>query len=421
MKTDSPSLSHEVSPRIRGLFLKNLGDFQTELARVAAGFVPALVVWRQRKEFPALIFRTFRRVQDLRQRQRELGVSFEEMHFSANVAGRALMEQLCHAANPADFFAGTILIHETLVAAIEEYLKDNEGVYDLPSVPLLEADRDELKSQIAWMETALREMADVGVQASACSAKDKLKLELQPEIANCIKSLCADLPFALREHNSRSGKPALQGRRIGTLPLADAKLPLGFHQSEFGPEALPKNPVYADRARYHAINFLQEVQAADSCASMLFEAPDMPWNFFFDLSRHMWDEARHAMFGEAKLAELGTSAAAAGLSTKAYAMRQTLTPLDRYAALSTQEADAFPGKHAGLKDSVANNDSLSAKAWSYDIADETQHLRFGTKWIPVMIEKTGEPRSYEQVKEDAINWRVSVLAEVYKPAAATLR
>jgi hypothetical protein len=154
---------------------------------------------------------------------------------------------------------------------------------------------------------------------------------------------------------------------------------------------------------------------------MLFDAPDMPWEFYFDLGRHMWDEARHAMFGERKLAELGTSAQAAGLSTKAYAMRQTLTPLDRYAALSTQEADAFPGKHAGLKDSLAHGDSTSAMAWSYDIADETQHVRFGAKWIPVMIEKIGEPRSYEQVKEDACNWRVSVLAEVYKPAAATLR
>jgi hypothetical protein len=203
------------------------------------------------------------------------------------------------------------------------------------------------------------------------------------------------------------------------LPFADAKLPSGFRHLEFGPEPLAKDADYTARSRFHAVNFLQEVQAADSCASMLFEAPDMPWDFFLDLSRHTWDEARHAMFGEAKLAELGINAAAAGLSTKAHAMRQTLTPLDRYAALSTQEADAFPGKHAGLKDAVAHNDALSAKAWSYDIADETQHLRFGTRWIPVMIEMVAEPRSYEQVKEDACNWRESVLAEVYKPAAAT--
>jgi hypothetical protein len=411
MRTDAASsaLSQEVSPRVRGLFLKNLGEFQTELARIMAGFVPALVVWRQRKELPALIFRSMRRVQDLRQRSRELSVSFEEMHFSTNAAGRELLETLSHAPTPADLLqAGMIQVHSILINAIEGYLKRNEGVYDLPSVALLEADRDEMKAQVAWAQTALPELAEVGVKPD--------------ETFVCrIKTLCADLPVILHEHNIRGGVPVKLGRQIGVLPFADAKLPLGFHHLEFGPEPLPKAPVYADRARYHAINFLQEVQAADSCASMLFEAPDMPWGFFFDLSRHMWDEARHAMFGEAKLQELGTSAANAGLSTKAYAMRQTLTPLDRYAALFTQEADAFPGKHAGLKDSVAHHDALSAKAWSYDIADETQHLRFGTKWIPVMIETIGEPRSYEQVKEDACNWRVSVLAEVYKPAAATLR
>lgn len=395
---------------MRGLFLKNLGVFQTELARIVAGFVPALIIWRQRKELPALVFRSLRRVQDLRQRGRELGVSFEEMHFSASVAGRDLLEQLCHAVNTTDLLqAGLIEIPQTLIGAIEDYLQRNEGVYDLPSVAVLEADRDELKSQIAWAQVALSELAE------------EANVVPTPSFQENIKKLCANLAATLREHNVRTSAPVKTARQIGVLPLADAKLPLKFRHLEFGPEPMPANPAYPDRERYHAVNFLQEVQAADSCASMLFESPDMPWDFFLDMSRHMWDESRHAMFGEAKLVELGTTAAIVGLSTKAYAMRQTLAPLDRYAALSTQEADAFPGKHEGLKDAVAHQDALSAKAWSYDIADETQHLRFGTKWIPVMIDKTGEPRSLEQVKEDACNWRVSVLAEVYKPAAATLR
>lgn len=406
----SISLSQEVSPRMRGLFLKNLGDFQTELARIVAGFVPVLEIWGQRKELPALVFRSLRRVQDLRQRGRELGVSFEEMHFSGSVAGRALLDKLCQTPSAADLFeAGMITVHTSLIEGIDDYLKRNDGVYDLPSVALLEADREELKTQLSWAQLALRELAD------EAGAKPNENFVCE------IKALCKDLPQQLVEHNVRAAVPLKTGRQIGVLPFNDAKLPRGFKHLEFGPEPLADNADYEERARYHASNFLQEVQAADSCASMLFEAPDMPWDFFLDLSRHMWDEARHAMFGEAKLAELGTTAAAVGLSTKAYAMRQTLTPLDRYTALSTQEADAFPGKHQGLKDSVTNQDALSAKAWSYDIADETQHLRFGTKWIPVMIEKTDEPRSYEQLKQDACNWRMSVLAEVYKPAKATFR
>ncbi len=409
-KIEKIDLADQVNPRVRGRFLKNLGNFQTELARVLAGFVPALVVWSQRKQLPALIFRSLRRVQDLRQRGRELGVSFDDMHISGNVPGRELLEKLCHAPDTADVLqGGMVLVHETLVTAIEEYLNDNAGVYDSPSVSLLEADRDELRAQVTWAREAVAILSrDTGAQSDNGFIRE-------------IQNLCEGLPALLREHNVRGGALLKTGRQIGALPLSEASLPLGFRHLEFGPESPGANPDYSARSHYHAVNFLQEVQAADSCASLLFDAPDMPWDFFLDLSRHMWDESRHAMFGESKLAELSISAAAAGLSTKAYTMRQTLSPLDRYAALSTQEADAFPGKHQGLKDAVAHDDALSAKAWSYDIADETQHLRYGTKWIPIMMEKMGDPRSHEQVKADACNWRVSVLAEVYKPAAATLR
>ena len=328
------------------------------------------------------------------------------MHLSDAVVGRALLDEICSAATPADLLqAGMMLVPGVLVAAIDDYLKRNDSVYDLPSVPLLEADRDELKAQIKWAEAALAAVAREAGQRPEAAYVER------------VRNLAVALPAALQEHTGRAAAPVRTGRRIGTLPLPNAVLPTGFRHLEFGPEQMPKDNTYAHRERYHAVNFLQEVQAADSCASMLFEAPDMPWDFYFDLSRQMWDEARHAMFGEKKLADLGSSAAEAGLSTKAYAMRQTLTPPDRYAALATQEADAFPGKHAGLRDAVAHGDSVSAMAWSYDIADETQHVRYGNKWIPVMIEKIGEPRSFEQVKSDACNWRVRVLAEVYKPAA----
>jgi len=232
-----------------------------------------------------------------------------------------------------------------------------------------------------------------------------------------MRTLAQELPKALNEHVNKTSTPVSVARRIGRLPFSNSVLPRGFHHLEFGPGSLPAETEYPQRESYHAVNFLQEVQACDTCGSLLFEAPDMPWEFYFDISRQLWDEARHSAFGESKLQELGSSAAKVGLSKKAYALRQTLLPADRYAALSTQEADAFPGKHAGLKDSIAHGDRLSAMAWSYDIADETQHVRFGNKWVPVLLERLGDPRSFEQVKEDARNWRQSVLAEGYKPAA----
>jgi hypothetical protein len=408
MSSDPTPLADEVSPRTRGLFVKNLADFQTELARVQAGFIPAFAVWSLRRELPMHVFRTMRRVQDLRRRGRELGVSFADMHLSEAVAARPLLRELCAAASTADLLQTAMIdVPRLLVAAIDAYLRRNDSIYDLPSLPLLEASRDELRTQAAWAGAAL-----VTLEREAGERPDA-------SWAARVGDVAAGLPELLATHHERAAAPVRAGRRIGRLPVAVSVLPRGFRHLEFGPEPLSPQNEYRERERYHAVNFLQEVQAADSCASMLFEAPDMPWDFYFDLSRHLWDESRHAMFGEKKLADLGSTAAEAGLSSTAYALRQTLTPLDRYAALATQEADAFPGKHAGLKDAVAHGDGVSAMAWSYDIADETQHVRFGNTWIPVMIEKTGDPRSFEQVKEDAVRWRATVLAEAYKPAAVS--
>ncbi|WP_221031959.1 hypothetical protein [Actomonas aquatica] len=402
MSRPTDPLAREVNPRVRGLFIKNLADFQTELARLQAGFLPGITDWQLRQTLPGIIFRQFRRVQDLRQRGRELGLSWPAKHVASWSAGRTLLDRLCHAPDH-DAFVRTALqaVPSALAAAIDGYLRENATIYDQPSQPLLETDRDELR--------ALAEQASAWRAAEPSPESEAFGVE--------VDALLEDLVVVLSTHAGRTGEVCRGGRRIGRLPLPDAEIPAGFTLLEFGPEAPADDADYTERSRYIAVNFLQEVQAADSCAALLFDAPDMPWEFFFDASRHMWDECRHALFGARKLAELGVSVEASGLSTKAYAMRQTLTPLDRYAALTTQEADAFPGKHAGLKEAVAEKDATSAMAWSYDIADETQHVRYSTKWIPVMIEETGEPRSYDQVQVDLRNWRATVLAEAYRPAA----
>jgi hypothetical protein len=80
------------------------------------------------------------------------------------------------------------------------------------------------------------------------------------KIQNLAEGLSEVLHRAFRQNDGVFGcRP-----KIGSLPLADSVLPLGFNHLEFGPGALPKEENYAKRERYHAANFLQEVQAADN-------------------------------------------------------------------------------------------------------------------------------------------------------------
>lgn len=321
-------------------------------------------------------------------------------HLSRAVAGVEAVESLCDApgANAA-FRAIFGIVKPALRTALKAYLQDDLRVFDAPSIPVVEANLEELDRQIAW--------ANVQPEIEADAPSDWLAR---------VESLAAALGSALQAGSGGQAEPVVKGRKIGSLPVMHSVIPVGFRE---GLAQMPPadSEDYREREVFHAHNFLMEIQAADSCASLLFEAPDMPWDFYFDAARHMWDETRHCEFGEIKLRALGRDFQEMGLSNTAYVLRQTIDPLDRYAALTTQEADAFPGKHAGLKDAIAHGDDLSARAWSYDISDEPQHVRYGHKWIPVMIEETGEPRSYDEIKRDAENWRRDVLAGAYATAA----
>lgn len=386
-------------PRERGITLKNLADFQTELARVSAGFIPGMEDWAVRNELPLQVFSDFRMVQDLRVRHKELGVAPGDLHYSQAVPAREILELLCEAPTSADALEAMFALTKAHLATwIKEVMQSSLGVYDLPSTPLLEANVELLQKQIAW---AAKGRAALGGVDQAYVAKVTLAL--------------AGLGEALSNQERRRAEPVRRGRRIGRLPLLDGATPRGFAARATIPPLPTEDSPYAVRERYFAMNFLQEVQASDSCAAILFEAPDMPWDFYFDAARHMWDESRHAMFGQLKLTSLGIPVNEVALSTTAYRLRQTIAPHDRYAALTTQEADAFPGKHKGLKAALENNDAVGAMTWSYDIADETQHVRYGQKWLPTLIKAMDDPRSPDQVKADAENWRATVLTTTYRP------
>ena len=387
------------SPRSRGQVLRDLGDFQTELFRTTAGWIPLVPRWELRRELAGLVFRDARRVQDLRQRARELNAPASSRHKSRAVPGAELIEKLCQADDSAFAFRAIYgVVKPHLAHWLRRHLQDELVVFDAPSIPVVEANLAELDRQITW-----------------ATQQPEIDAPADPAWLDAIEGLLENLPLT-GGGEIEGGIPWVdRGRKIGRLPAARSVLPTGFAEGlAIAPDK--NSSTYDERALFHAHNFLMELQAADSCASLLFDAPDMPWDFYFDTARHMWDETRHCEFGEIKLRQLGRDIRQVGLSNLAYLMRQTIDPIDRYAALTTQEADAFPGKHEGLRDALAHADELSARAWSYDISDETQHVRYGSKWIPIMIELSGEVRNYEQVKRDATHWRRDVLAVAYPPA-----
>jgi hypothetical protein len=70
------------------------------------------------------------------------------------------------------------------------------------------------------------------------------------------------------------------------------------------------------------------------------------------------------------------------------------------------EVHAFPYRHRRVEAHQKSGDQLSEQFVRYDIADETQHVRFGNRWLPELLKHVGEKRPLKQYVADALDvWR----------------
>ena len=137
---------------------------------------------------------------------------------------------------------------------------------------------------------------------------------------------------------------------------------------------------------FQFFNYSQEMQAAETLGSMLWEVEGMEWEFYYDIARHCYDEERHSALGESRLKELGHRVTDFPNTVANYGWRQFIDPLRRYCMLTyVIEADSFKYKHRTYQTHLSNLDIDSAEAVLYDIMDETLHVRLGQKWVSKLM------------------------------------
>src|SRR5438552_7556379 len=129
---------------------------------------------------------------------------------------------------------------------------------------------------------------------------------------------------------------------------------------------------------------LREVDVPEMMASIITETRDKPWAYYRDMTRQLWDEARHAMMGEVGFASLGVDWPTQVMInyTWSLALNTQLKPIERHAVLYFIEQGLMPrnGKRFEWEVGRASNNPLSALFQDYDWADEVLHARIGRDW-----------------------------------------
>src|SRR5439155_1094223 len=123
---------------------------------------------------------------------------------------------------------------------------------------------------------------------------------------------------------------------------------------------------------------------AQAIASLIGGTPGKPWGYYRDMTRQLWDEARHAMMGEVGFAHLGIDWGKQVMVnfTWSLALNTQLKPIERHAVLYFIEQGLMPknGKRFEWEVGQASGDRLSALFQDYDWADEVLHAKIGRDW-----------------------------------------
>ncbi|MEX2112200.1 MAG: hypothetical protein WD845_03395, partial [Pirellulales bacterium] len=266
-----------------------------------------------------------------------------------------------------------------LSESIEQYTRDTHKLADAPSV--------------RWARFALLELADIerfGRQA----VESLVDEQHHAELADWSRLLAACLAAGggidgVAEETSRSETLpgphfSKQPYQYDRVPRRDERFADSFNAG-VNPEAFLYDQQYSPRDKTLMMYYkrLREIDVPEMMAGIIAETPGKPWGYYLEMSRQLWDEARHAMMGEVGFVHLGIDWTKIPINfTWSRNLNTQLTPIERHAVLYFIEQGLMPrtGKRYEWEVGTQSGDLLSGMFQDFDWADEVLHARIGRDW-----------------------------------------
>ena len=150
-------------------------------------------------------------------------------------------------------------------------------------------------------------------------------------------------------------------------------------------EAFLYDPRYPARAKTLMMFYkrLREIDVPEMMASIIHETKGKPWDYYLEMTRQLWDEARHAMMGQVGFVAHGIDWTRVPINfTWSLQSQHAATALERHAVLYFIEQGLMPrtGKRFEWETATASGDPLAARIQDYDWADEVLHSQIGRRW-----------------------------------------
>jgi hypothetical protein len=310
----------------------------------------------------------------LKNRLVELRVSKTKAYKSPDEALALVFDEAMYSAGTVELLAALAKVFKpALLRAYRAYLAETNGLADQPSVRLLKTIVAEEEEALTLLEAAYQDMVNTPEKEAEAAAWAKSLTDLLQQVGGLDGTGPArpELPHPVRAVN-----PYAIPRQLARDDTFD----------QIWDFLHVENQNVAERLSQMIATRLAEITASEGLAYVLWETKDQPWSFYTDISRHLWDEIRHTLFGEVATEDIFQERSAMPLRRFDAESVIQMTPLEIYAMLGIGVEAAMmkypPGKREEFefcRDTARY--PLMVTFQDFDWADEVLHVNIARRQL----------------------------------------
>lgn len=343
----------------------------------------------------------------LRDRVKEMRTPPLHLDAVPDEALAAFFEELIRSETTAELLVGVYkVLKGELILALRQHMAEANRLADQPTMRVLRFILLEEVEQLEWGLDAIgglleHEQPGVEERASLDAWEDHLTVYLRA--AGGISG----------ESGRASGDDLPPSRVVGPCePVRTPRRDERFARV-WGSRGVRSEDVSShERDWWNLYVRLTEMHVPELLALVIYEWKDQPWEFYRDVARHLWDEARHAMLGEVAFEARGADTFEVPHEISfAELPNKLFDPRDRYLLLWGAEQGAMKGstgKRHQYEVATAAMDPLSRTFHDFDWADEVLHVHIARRWLKPLFDSREEMnqkaaalwQTYEQFMEE---------------------
>ena len=310
----------------------------------------------------------------LKNRLIELRVSSSKGQGVPDTRLEVVMDEAMESDGSVELLAALVKVFKpALLDAYRSYIRQTNGLADYESVRLMRTIIAEEEQALILLEAAFGDLV-------RSAKEEELASEWAETLARAFEE-AGGLDGGVETgaggvHRVRSGGRYMVARR----PVRDDTFASVWDFIHVDEDRVPQRLAQMIATR------VGEVTIAEALAIVLLEVEGQPWSFYLAISRHMWDEMRHSMFGEAAAEQVYGDRAALPLRDFEIEYLFDMTPLELYAMLGIGVEAALmkypPGKRAEYefcRDRARH--PLMTTFQDFDWADEVEHVHIARRQL----------------------------------------